>query len=98
MNHARFRLLGILLLGLLFTPFAKAQDNATVNGTIADTSGALVQNAAISLTNSATGRIIAQTSNEAGAFRFANVGVGTYTLSVLASGFEKYAKTRLELL
>src|ERR1700676_3202208 len=73
MNHARFRLLGLLMLSLLLAPFAMAQDNATVNGTIADASGALVPNAAIALTNPATGQTRAATSNSAGVYRFANV-------------------------
>jgi hypothetical protein len=92
MNHARIRLLGLVLLGLLCTPFTKAQDNATVNGTITDASGALVPNAAIALTNLATGQTRDATSNSAGVYRFANVGIGTYTLTVSAAGFQKYTK------
>ncbi len=93
MNHARFRLFGLLLLGLLFTPLAMAQDNATVNGTVTDVSGALVPNAAITLTNPATRQTRTGTSNAAGAYRFANVGVGTYTLTVSAPGFNRYTKS-----
>jgi hypothetical protein len=92
MNHARFRLFSLLLLGLLFTPFAKAQDNATVNGTVTDTTGALVTNAAITLIAPATGRTRSVTSNTTGVFQFANVGIGTYTLTVSAAGFQKYTK------
>ena len=86
-------LLSLSLFGLLFIPFAKAQDNATVNGTVTDASNALVPNAAITLTKPATGQTRAATSNDAGAYRFANVGVGTYTLIVAAPGFQKYTKT-----
>jgi hypothetical protein len=89
MNHVRFRLLGLLMLSLLIAPFAKAQDNATVNGIVTDTSGALVPNAAITLINPATGQIRSETSNSAGAYRFANVGIGTYSLTVSAADFEK---------
>jgi hypothetical protein len=92
MNHVRFRLLGLLMLSLLIAPFAKAQDNATVNGIVTDTSGALVPNAAITLINPATGQIRSETSNSAGAYRFANVGIGTYSLTVSAAGFEKSTK------
>ena len=95
MNHARFRLLGLLMLSLLIAPFAKAQDNATVNGTITDASGALVPNAAIALTNTATSQTRAETSNSAGLYRFANVGIGTYRLTVSAAGFQKYTKAGL---
>ncbi len=93
MNGNRLCLLSILLLGILIMPLAKAQDNATVNGSITDSSGALVPNAAIVLTNPATGQARTETSNSAGVFRFANVGIGTYALTVSAAGFQKYTKT-----
>jgi hypothetical protein len=93
MNYARFRLLSLLLLGFLLIPLAKAQDNATINGTVQDSTGAVVAKAEITLTNTATDQVRQVTSNEAGAYRFANVGVGHYTLSASSAGFEKYTKT-----
>ena len=80
---------------LAFTvPIAHGQDNATITGTVTDTSGALVPNAAISLTNPATGQVRQTTSNSAGAYRFANVGIGNnYQLTANAAGFEKFVKT-----
>ena len=79
---------------LLIMPFvAWGQDNATLNGTVADTSGAVIPNAAITLTNPATGQVRQSVSNSVGAYRFANLGIGTYTLSAVGTGFEKYTKT-----
>jgi hypothetical protein len=78
---------------LVLTPGAWGQDNATITGTVVDATGALVPNAAISLTNPATDQVRQDTSNSAGAYRFANVGVGTYTLSASIAGFRKYTKT-----
>src|ERR1700744_3573948 len=75
------------------TPRAWSQDNATINGTVADATGALVPNAPITLTNPATGQTRQAISNSAGVFRFANVGIGNYTLAVTATGFQKYTKT-----
>ena len=72
---------------------AMAQDNATINGTVVDSTGAVVPNAAITITNPATGQVRESVSNTSGAYRFANVGVGTYTLSASVSGFQKYTKT-----
>ena len=46
----------------------------------------------ITLTNQATKQSRTATSNSAGAYRFANVGIGTYSLAVSASGFQKYTK------
>jgi len=91
----RYLTVCLAFIAMLLVPTSRAwgQDNATINGTVVDASGALVPNAAISLTNPATGQARQVTSNSAGAYRFANVGVGTYTLSTSVSGFQKYTKT-----
>src|SRR5580698_552579 len=83
----------IFALLLVIAPGAWGQDNATINGTVLDPSGAAVPNSTITLTNPATGQIRQTVSNSAGAYRFANVGVGTYTLITSVSGFQKYTKT-----
>jgi hypothetical protein len=75
------------------TPTLRAQENATINGTVTDASGAVVANAQLTLTNTATGQIRNEVSNSVGAYRFGNVGIGTYTLDATASGFQKYTKT-----
>lgn len=80
-----------MLLGM--APGVWGQENATINGTVLDSTGAVVPNATISLTNPATGQTRQTVSNGTGAYRFANLGIGTYTLSVTASGFQKYSKT-----
>ena len=85
----------MVLVAMLFamTPRGWGQDNATITGFVTDASGALVPNAAITLINTATNQTRETISNSAGTYRFANVGVGTYTLNVVASGFQKYTKT-----
>ena len=83
----------VITMLLVLTPGAWGQDNATITGTVVDATGAVVPNAAISLTNPATDQVRQDTSNSAGAYRFANVGVGTYTLSASVAGFRKYTKT-----
>ena len=86
----RFALITMLV---VLAPGAWAQDNATLNGTVADSSGAIVTGALISLTNPATGQERTEISNGAGAYRFANLGIGTYTLTASGTGFQKYAQT-----
>ena len=83
----------VLAAFLLVAPATWAQDNATITGTVTDASGAVVPNAALSLLNPATGQIREAKSNEAGAFRFVNVGVGTYSLTATAAGFQKSTRT-----
>jgi hypothetical protein len=91
-NSAAIWLVLLFLLCSLM-PKALAQENATINGTVVDPSGAVVPNAAISITNPATGQTRQTTSDSAGEYRFANVGTGTYMLTATAPGFEKYTKT-----
>ncbi len=85
----------IALAVMLFawTPGLFAQENATINGTVTDASGAVVANAQLTLTNTATGQVRTEVSNSVGAYRFGNVGIGTYTLEANVSGFQKYTKT-----
>ena len=92
MDQARFRLLSLLLLSFMIIPSAMAQDNATINGTIADSTGAFIPNTQVTLTNPATGQARQVKSSNAGAYQFSNVGVGSYTLSASAQGFERYTK------
>lgn len=71
---------------------AHAQD---INGAVQDPSGAVVPNVDITLTNPATGQTRKTTSNAAGAYRFAALDVGTYTLIANAPGFQKFTKNSI---
>lgn len=92
-QRAGFLWLAVVAILLAMSPTVWGQDNATVNGTVVDSTGALVPNAQISLTNTATSQIRQAVSNSAGAYRFANVGIGNYTLVAMGQGFQKYTKT-----
>ncbi|HEX4488791.1 MAG TPA: TonB-dependent receptor [Terriglobales bacterium] len=85
--------IGFALIVMAFTVGAQAQDNASITGTVSDSSGAVLANVNISLTSTATGQIRQVVSNSAGAFLFANIGVGHYSLSASVAGFQKYTKT-----
>lgn len=94
-DRKKYRIWWLVLVAVMavLAPAVWGQDNATITGTVADSSGALIPHADISLTNTATSQERKTTSNTAGAFRIANVGVGTYTLSASAPGFQKFSKT-----
>ncbi|MFP5204465.1 MAG: carboxypeptidase regulatory-like domain-containing protein [Acidobacteriota bacterium] len=70
-----------------------SQDNSTITGSVTDASGAVVPNVNLDLTNIATGQIRTTISNSVGEYRFPNVGIGTYTLTAKASGFQTYTRT-----
>lgn len=61
---------------LILPPSARAQSTAAVNGTITDTSGAIVQNAKIVITNLSTGVTQTATSNKVGVYFIQNLYPG----------------------
>ena len=69
-------------------PRVNAQENATVNGTASDATGAVVPNAAVKLTNTDTGEARTSTSNGSGLFSFPGLHIGHYSLVVTAPGFK----------
>jgi hypothetical protein len=93
MHRSRLAFTVILSMVLSLVPCAWAQENATIVGTVVDASSAVVPNAEITLTNTATSQVRTATSNSSGIYLFANVGVGHFTLNASAKGFQKYAKT-----
>ena len=56
-------------------------------GTVIDSSGAVVPNASLMAENTATGFKANETTNAAGEFHFSNLPVGTYKVTVTATGF-----------
>jgi hypothetical protein len=93
MHRSRFALTVMLGMVLLLVPCAWAQENATIVGTVVDSTGAVVPNAEITLTNTATSQERKATSNTSGIYLFANVGVGHFTMSAAAKGFQKFTRT-----
>jgi len=92
MYKAIIRLLALTALVLLLAPVAPAQENATINGTVSDPTGAVVPNVRITLTNPETGQVRTATTNDAGLYLFANVGVGHFNLGASVTGFQRYLK------
>lgn len=62
--------------------------SSSIAGTVADSSGAVVPNAKISVHNDATGQVLNVTSDPRGAYTVTNIQPGTYTVSVTATGFQ----------
>ncbi len=70
----------------------------TIVGTITDSTGAVVTNAAVTVTNTDRNTVIrALTSNGVGEYVAALLPVGHYSVSVAAPGFKTYTKTGIEL-
>lgn len=61
---------------------------SAVNGTVADSTGAIVIGASILVTNSATGVAYSATTDNLGAYHVTQLPPGSYTLTVSKTGFE----------
>ena len=71
-----------------FTASGFAQTvTGAVRGTVTDSSGAIVPNAKITITNTATNVITTTSSDQAGVYSQRNLQIGQYKLSVEAPGF-----------
>jgi hypothetical protein len=83
--------LAILLVPALTGPDANAQSSsATLDGTVFDTSEAVVPNATVILKNQASGDERHLVSNGSGFFLFAALPPATYTVTVIHDGFSKW--------
>jgi hypothetical protein len=83
------------MLALCFVAFATAgllhaQVQTGVNGTVADSAGALIPGAQIVLRSDATGIVTKATSSPAGAFTVLLSDPGSYTVTVSAPGFKEW--------
>src|SRR4051794_37737732 len=79
----------LLLCSLLVCLSAFSQStNATVGGTVQDSTGAFIPGVTVTATNSGTGIVTTVVSNEAGAYQFASLQPGTYEIKAELPGFQ----------
>src|SRR3954447_16310326 len=88
----------IVLLWFLAIASARAQQaSATINGTVMDSSGAVVDGAEVTLINSQTGVSRSTVSNSAGNYVFVDVLPSTYSMKVVKEGFSTLAQSDFTL-
>ncbi len=89
----------VAFLFILNLPLLAQLTSGNVTGTVYDPTGATVPNATIVAKNNATGVETTTTGAGAGGYRFENLPVGTYTITVTAPGFAKaeIGNIRIEL-
>src|SRR5437762_1673149 len=83
------RLFGQVLMVLLLASMAAFGQTfrGAINGTVEDPAGAVVPGANVTITNAATGGTQSMVTTSNGQFAFQDLPLGTYKLSVTASGF-----------
>ena len=89
----------LLLTLCLFSPLSlRAQEaRGTLTGTVKDSTGAVVPNAQVKITNTARGTTTSLTTNDAGLYRAPYLIPGTYQITTEATGFKKSVRDNLEL-
>jgi hypothetical protein len=87
----------LLSLLMLHVPASAQMGNATLGGTVTDTSGAAVVGAQLTLINKAQQFEQKAVSNDRGEYTFRNLTPGTYDLSITMTGFEKSVQSGIQL-
>lgn len=74
-----------------------ADVNGRIKGVIADAAGAVIPNAAVTATNLATNIKFTTVSQANGSYAFQQLPVGTYSISVAASGFRSFSASGITI-
>ena len=88
-----------LILMLLASTIASAQavSTAQINGTVKDSGGLALPGVTVTVTQTDTGLVRSDTTNETGAYIITNLPVGPYRLEASLQGFRTYAQTGIVL-
>jgi hypothetical protein len=100
MEEIMRKLVFALALFVSLNPFNRAfsqSTSATVSGTVADSSGAVLPGVSVTATNDGTAVATTVVTNEAGAYSAPGLLPGTYTVSAELPGFQKATYTKVQL-
>jgi outer membrane receptor protein involved in Fe transport len=89
--------LGVVFACLASFPTAQAQATATINGTVRDSTGAVIPGVAVVLHGEDTNLDRTTTTNGVGLYLFPQVQPGNYSIKVSKNGFRTEVKTNLSL-
>jgi hypothetical protein len=85
------------LLGHAPAASAQAGGKGTIQGTVADGTGAVIPGAIVTVTETSTGVGTSQKSTGGGFYAISSLEPGTYTVTVTANGFSKYVQQNVRL-
>jgi hypothetical protein len=69
----------------------------SIVGTVTDQSGAIIRDAKVTLTNSATSERIVEVSNASGNYQFSNLQPGIYQIDVVVTGFKELTRDQVQV-
>ena len=96
-NLRSIRALAALCLFATIPAYSQAV-NATLLGTVSDSSGAVVPNAKVTVTETNTGVSRTSQTNESGNYTFPDLAPGQYSVSVESQGFKKENRRDISLI
>jgi hypothetical protein len=82
---------------LSITARCQQQESAMIVGTVTDSSGAVIPNAKVTVSNIDKGITRELTSNSAGAYSAPSIPIGNYTVTAEAPGFQKLTRSGITL-
>jgi hypothetical protein len=86
----RIMLAGVSIAFAIVTPvFAQISGSGSIQGVVSDPSGAVIPNAAVVATNTATGVQTSRVTTGAGFYTISPLPAGEYSIAVAAPGFQK---------
>jgi len=88
--------IGLFLL-IALSASAQVAGTGSIQGTVTDSTGAVMPNADVTLISQATHVTRNAKTNGGGTYSFPNIDVGTYSVSVGTAGFETYTQTGIAL-
>src|ERR1051326_7261993 len=95
-NRSFVLLLALLLLSTRNLP-AQITATATLQGTVSDSSGAVIPGAEVKITNKSTGQVRTAISNSTGLYSFNLLSAGSYEVHVSMPGFSPASFEDVEL-
>jgi hypothetical protein len=96
-QFALFTLSLFCLLGLPQAAHAQAGGKGTLQGTVADSTGAIIPGATVTVTETSTGVTTSQKTTGGGFYAISSLDPGLYTITVSANGFSKYVQQNVRL-
>src|SRR5580658_868588 len=87
-----------LCLAIAVLPVSRARAQETlgsVNGTVTDSSGAVVQQVTVKIHNVGTGLDVSAATKEDGSFNIVGLPIGTYTVTFSKNGFKTDVHTQI---
>jgi hypothetical protein len=87
----------VLLLSMLFSHGFSQTSNATLGGTVSDTSRALIPGVTVTAANTLTGIVSSAVTNETGSYNFPSLQPGNYKVSAELPGFQTQTYSDVKL-